>query len=647
MKSKSIKYALITGLSIFATGIMTVQAQDHYITFSVDESTNIANGSLVPGTDFVYVRGTFDGWATPGNQLFEVGNTGVFTNTFDDTNSQDLSDGNVNFIYYDTVNGGEHGGDYQNRMAYLPANNASEVLPTPYYDDNGPPSTSMVKFQVDMSEEIQLGNFNPGAGQSVVVAGSFNGWSDTAGSQWVLTNDPHILVTNNNFPVQYPNGFVESNVWTVTAPITANDDTANGDSPTNCAQEFKFVEMPQGGWDQPNYPNEDPDSGNRFFAAYTQTLPLVNFNDAPYSPICQANVAVDMSAVLLDDPDFVPGTVQLWGTFNGWATNIDLVNNPSSPYPNLYTATVPMPTGLPIILQYRYTNSIIDGWVYDYTANYLPNANNNNYRRTINLPIGAATTNLPPVYFNDVAPNDLLPTATAVTFTVNMNGAVDENGYAFEVGIDSVYVNGNFADYNSQFEALYPWSTGPLGPPAPDSTYELTEQGSSGIYSTTIDLPAGSDAGLFYNYGIDTWYAGGPTQDESANFHFRVVRSTGFNPYVLPTDTFSTNTPYQEPWLGIPNNSYSGSMEGLGSPAGGDLTVGTPAAGKVPVSWLGRPGAHLQAAASVAGPWQDLWLTDGTNWTSGYNNPTNGFVSVTNELDSGNAYFRLDLPYAP
>jgi hypothetical protein len=175
----------------------------------------------------------------------------------------------------------------------------------------------------------------------------------------------------------------------------------------------------------------------------------------------------------------------------------------------------------------------------------------------------------------------------------------------------------------------------------------LTQQGSSAIYSTTLVLPAGSDAGLFYNYGIDTWYAGGPTQDESANFHFRVVRSTGLNPYVLPTDTFNTGTPYQEPWIGIPTTSYSGSQEGLGSPAGGDLTVGQPVAGKVPVSWLGRPGAHLQTASKVVGPWQDLWQTDGTNWTSGHNDPQNGFVSVTNQSDSGTSFFRLAVPYAP
>ena len=65
--------------------------------------------------------------------------------------------------------------------------------------------------------------------------------------------------------------------------------------------------------------------------------------------------------------------------------------------------------------------------------------------------------------------------------------------------------------------------------------------------------------------------------------------------------------------------------------AGGNLTAGTPVAGKIPLSWLGRPGAHLQSASSISGPWQNLPATDGTNWTVGYSS-TNGFVSVTNCL---------------
>ena len=105
----------------------------------------------------------------------------------------------------------------------------------------------------------------------------------------------------------------------------------------------------------------------------------------------------------------------------------------------------------------------------------------------------------------------------------------------------------------------------------------------------------------------------------------------------MPVDTF-TNQPYQEP-LFAPGNIY----EGIGTLAGGNLTVGMPAAGSVPVSWLGRPGAHLQTATSINGPWTDISATDGTNWTSGVNT-TDGLMSVTNWPADGNAYFRLVKP---
>jgi len=102
------------------------------------------------------------------------------------------------------------------------------------------------------------------------------------------------------------------------------------------------------------------------------------------------------------------------------------------------------------------------------------------------------------------------------------------------------------------------------------------------------------------------------------------------NPYSMPTDKFS--------------NMYSEPFFNSGNLGGAHLTVGALSGDKVPVTWLGRPGAHLQVTTSLGGTWQDLMATDGTNWVSGYNNPTNGFVSQTNWPASGNAFFRLVKP---
>ncbi len=639
------------GLLLCAAGIMTAQASSTIITFSVDMSTNLANGSFNPpppagtGTDAVYVFGTFNGWSSPGLQLIQSGSSTVYTNTVNDT-----SDANGHVVSYRfNINGNlEPLSCYDNRAAQLPANSGdSLVLPTPFYGGNGPTVLINVKFQVDMSEEIELGNFNPSAGNTVVVAGSFNGWSPTAGGQYVMTNDPSILVTNYNFvpPV------VESNVYTCMVPITAypNHSTGSGGLPTtNENQEMKYVEMPAGAWENPG-PTSADDAGNRFFLESTnQVLPIVSYGDAVYAPLAKVTLNLDMSGVLLYDTNYVSNSVSAWGTFNGWSSGVPLTNNPGGPKPNLFSATVNMGEGVSTILQYRYTNSFINGWVYDYAQDGGPNsANNNNYRRTFTLPVTSTllVTNFPTVFFNDLAPDDLLPAATPVLFSVDMNGAVGTDSHVFDPAADSVYINGMFAGATPSVpnggvaQSWYAWTSGVNPVPAP-SGYQMVRVGSTTVYTNTIILPAGTPVALSYQYGMDIGGAnGGPLEDEAASgtVHYRAVRSTGFNPYPMPVDAFN-NQPYVEPFFSTGNIGANGSL------AGGNLSVGAVSAGKVPVTWLGRPGAHLQVNSNLTGgAWLDVAGTDGTNNTTG-SFGTNGFVSQTNWPASGNGFFRLVKP---
>ncbi len=638
---------------------MTAQAQNTYVTFSVDMSSNLVAGTFNPpvpayvggtpyggtGSDTVYARGTFDGWATPGLQLVQVGNSGVYSNTVDDNSAQDQSDGNVNFQYVAYENGVltyEGQSDYANRMAYLPiGNNASAVLPTAYFNDSGPATTNIITFQVDMSEQIQLGNFQPQNGDYVIVAGSYENFvvDTNAASPYVLvlTNNPHIVITNNNFSP----AMLESNVWMGTGAIWT--DSSRPLATVNCGQEYKYVIMPEGNWDSPQYPNQDPDSGNRFYTmSGNQTLPLVSFSDLPYA---YANVTlnVDMSGVIKYDPNYVPNSVTVWGTFNGYAGGLTMTNNPAAANPNLFSSAVTtMPEGTPIIYQVRYTNSLVAAnnptypWVYDYADDAVYN---DNARRTITFPITTTpiTTNVPAFFFLDLALDDYLPQATPVLFSVDMNGAVDTNGYSFDPSSDSVYINGMFANGGGAFypQAWYAW--------APDSAppgYQMVRMGSTTIYTNTIILPAGTVIAVSYQYGIDpSSFYGGPLEDEAASGanHFRVIRSAALNPYTMATDTF-TNQPYQEP-LFAPGNIY----EAMGTLSGGNLSVGKPVGGTVPVSWLGRPGARLQSATSVTGPWADILATDGTSWTLGVNT-ANGLMSVTNWPSIGNTFFRLVKP---
>jgi hypothetical protein len=635
-----------------AIGIPTSHAQSTFITFSVDESSNLVNGTFDPstpanvagtlyggsGNNQVYARGTFNGWGSY-LTLVQEGDGPVYTNTIEDT--VDPNGGNLSYIYHDDVNGDEGPADWANRTAYLPVTpGASLVLPTPFFNDQGPATTANVKFQVDMSEQILIGNFHPQSGDTVIIAGSFNGWTTAPGVQFTLTNDPTILITNKNFTPP----LVLSNVYTVTAPISLNA-RYSGMATPNCAEDFKYVIMPEYNWDGPSYPNGDS-GGNRFFTEGDQTLPLVSFNDQPYS-LANVTFNLDMSGVAKYDTNFVPGSVTAWGTFNSWSSGVILTNNLAAPNTNLYSGTIAMGEGAPYVLQFRYTNSSINAWVYDYAQDGGPNwVNNNNYRHIVDLPItgGILNTNLN-YYFNDLAPDDYLPQDTEVEFSVDMNGAVGNDGHSFDPGSDAVYINGMFAGATpsqpsaefgtSQF--WYPWSSGLLPSAAPPG-YQMVQEGSTTIYTNTILIPRGTPVALSYQYGMDFVDAGGPVEDECASnlVHYRGVRSIQFNPYVMPVDTFST-TPYVEPFFSTGNIGANGSL------AGGQLTVGAAAGGKVPVSWLGRPGAHLQFTSSLTGPWQNIPATDGTNWTAG-NSSTNGFLSITNWPSSGNTSFRLIKP---
>ena len=224
---------------------------------------------------------------------------------------------------------------------------------------------------------------------------------------------------------------------------------------------------------------------------------------------------------------------------------------------------------------------------------------------------------LPVVSFGNYNASDFLPVDTAVLFSVDMNNAVGVDEHVFDPDFDSVYINGQFVNW-------YPWSaTAPAG-------YQMIEQGSTTIYTNTIVIPAGTPVGFEYKYGMDPGnFYGGPVDDEAGFLmnHFRVVRSTALNPYPMPTDTFG--------------NQYSEPLFSAASTDGANLKAETGIAGKVAVSWLGRPGAHLQVTTDLSsGAWQDIPATDGTNWISG-SSSTNGFVSQTNWPAGSKAFFRL------
>jgi len=403
-------------------------------------------------------------------------------------------------------------------------------------------------------------------------------------------------------------------VGTADSPVTVTGNLAGG-GPIDSLALFNW-----------NYASANAVNNDAFFnnIGYTSTTTVIT-NDVTFN--------VDMSVQILAG-NFNPAsqTVEVHGTFSDWL-GVTLTNNPSLPgnAANVYSGVVPIRGAL---------NSGESYW-FDYYDNAsftkeseTPKVSTldsgpTHYDRFLLLP-NVAATNLPVVLFSDLNTNDYLPAATAVTFSVNMNGAVTTAGYVFGTSpSDTVWINGAFIPW-------YPWYTpaDPSGTAGP-AQYQMFESATPGVYTNTIIIPTGSALVLNYKYGIgigtNSPADGGPRDNEAAfnQNHNRVIRSTATGGYVLPLDKFGNQ--YVEPFFSVQ------------AKVDGQLSVGAPAGGTVPVKWLGRPGAHLQGTTNLTGPWADYPNTDGAHWTSGVNT-TNGLLSVTNMPATGNNYFRLVKP---
>ena len=397
--------------------------------------------------------------------------------------------------------------------------------------------------------------------------------------------------------------------------------------------EFKF-QSPAGSWSSIYFGQDF--GNNNANGSYTttnapQTVPVVLDlpkgryfigSQAPAPVTNEVVFAVDMTYQILLG-FFHPGSsVFVAGSFNGWpgpsSGGVVLNNTPAyngGSNTNIWYGTNTF-IGLPntVTAQYKFTQNDAS-------------APNSGCETSDNRPLTLLATNgtliLPVAFFSDLYPSEVLSVAIPVFFSVDMNGAVGTDTHAFTSG-DSVYINGDFINW-------YAWESGTAPAPAP-AGYQMIQQGSTTIYTNTIIVPAGTTVAFKYKYGMDPGSVyGGPLDDEAgyAVNHVRVVRSTAMNPYVMATDTFGNM--YAEPY-------FSAS-----SPGGAELAIGAVSGGTVPVTWLGRPGAHLQVASALGGSWQDLPATDGTNWISGYSS-TNGFVSQTNWPAGSAAFFRVVKP---
>jgi hypothetical protein len=573
---------------------------DTQVTFQVDMSVEAGNGLFI-SSDAVFARGTFDGWSTPGSPLTNnptASNPFLYSGTFDDT---DDANGNVMDWQYvftnNTTTNFSSQADGDNYAFLLPSTSgASATTPVVFFDDDGTAVNNNVTFQVDMSEQINIGAFDPTT-DGVYLQGNYLGWND--GSP--LTNDPSIQVTE-------PGGTVASNVYVGTYTFTLA---------TNAQSEYKFV-YNNGADHYENPAKGDPDnSGNRFFSSSpvngAQTLPIVSFSDVPYTSFTVTNnvtfeldmsVQEELGTFTNSNPN---GSVEIHGDFDGWGTPVTLTNDPALGN-DIYVAVIQYIGAPDTTYNYKYVLQPGTQWE-NVPANDGVGGNRvfTTGRTNGNFVVG-------PDFFSFEGPSaldDVVPiTNCTVTFTVNMTNAVSfTDGSAFDPGNgDTVWINGENLGEDNNF-----WTWGSQGGPA---QFQMTQIGSSELYTATVPVNEGQNIDLIYKYGING-------EDNEAGFadnHMRYIR--GYPNYIMPVDVFGSQ-------------GTSTSTE----PSFGDLTI-TQIRSTVSLSWLGRQHVHLQSSSNLTGPWTPLIATDGTNLTV-----APGGIATTNyPATTGDKFYELVYP---
>jgi hypothetical protein len=517
-----------------------------------------------------------------------------------------------------------------------------------------------VTFGVDMTQQIAVGYFNPGNGDTVEVRGDFNNWNGGA----TLTNS-----------------LGNPNVYTGTF-----DDANTVGSP----QGYKFVKVIGGGYYWEN--DLTPATGNnRTFSlsASAQVLPVVYFNDFPPPtgvPTNNVTFQVDMT-VQLTNGNFNPGngdTVVARGTFmqtpNQWDTGLVLTNSPGNT--NLYSGTYPDGNypGTQEALKFVIVSGF-DNW------ESVPN-------RPFTLQGGGQT--LPTVFFNN-QPGTLVP----VTFQVDLTQPVQAG--TFVPGTDTVEVrgtfqqpaqwagglgltndpaaantnlySGTFSDANApgtveQYKFVVDGGGGPLGWEKPATTagdnrpftLAANAQTLAAVYfgdvgpgdaltadtlvtfSVNMTNAVGTDSvhfdplvnNVFLNGDFVGWWGWGPPGPAP----YQMSRVGGSLVYTLtelvPAGhslalTYKYSIDGADDESGFKSNhvsyiratgNYSLPLDVFGAqavePAVGSLAIApsvTP--GHVTLSWNGRPGVHLQSSTNLAGSfWLDVANTDGLSSTN-------------------------------
>jgi hypothetical protein len=148
------------------------------VTFQADMRDILDSAAFVPGTDYLTIPGSFNGWDTAADTLKDADEDSIYTKTLT------LVPGDYSFkfhLYASRINGG-YENLANNREITVSKDSVLEAkVPQFEYSDlsNAIFGDIELNFRVNMAVQTLNGNFDPNK-DHVVVAGDMNGWNTTA-----------------------------------------------------------------------------------------------------------------------------------------------------------------------------------------------------------------------------------------------------------------------------------------------------------------------------------------------------------------------------------------------------------------------------------------------------------------------------------
>jgi len=322
----------------------------------------------------------------------------------------------------------------------------------------GTPDPVAITFEVDMSVQVDKGNFDAATG-TVTLAGTMNGWD--AAVTPMLDGDG-------------------DKVYSITLDLTPGD-----------AHEFKFVKNGDGWESVPNRAYTVPSAAATFSAYFDDDNGSVATTEIAIS--FQVNMELEIAAQRFNPAN---DTLSARGSFNGWSDVTML--SASATEPNIYEGSAQYDSfdGDVIFYKYAYTSANGTNWETN------PPTGSGNYEQTVSADdIANLNTVIPLRGYNNATLDNVVNQASVIRFEVDMTGAMNGSGVAFP-SIDNVFLAGG--------NPPLAWPGG--GWPDTDESLVifLNDSGTDGDlvagdnkWSKSVDFPTYSPFDIEYKYGAN------------------------------------------------------------------------------------------------------------------------------------------------